>query len=502
MKRLSDRKWRLNNLYYITDKQGKKVKFQMNTFQELLLDNMWYLSVVLKARQLGISTFIVMFILDACLFNSNQTGGIIDYTLPDAKKKLEKARFAYMNLPEMFQKEIRLLKDNEQELSFSNGSSITADTTFRGSTLQYLHISEHAKICKKEPIKAKEIKNGALNAVAAGQIVFIESTAEDGEGDFYDICHTAEAMKESGEHLSKLDFKFFFFPWWEQKEYALDMPPNYRFTTDIVRYFKDLEQMGIHLTDNQKYWYVKKKVIHGEDIKKEYPSTSTEAFEASNDDKYYKQIINILKAKNHMTEFEVEKSQLVDVAMDLGSSDYTSIIFYQVVGKEIRILDFLEGSGEHISYYIGEMKAKGYRYGRVVIPHDGNNKLLSARKSVYQQLKEAGLDAFITPKLGIELGINEVRKLMPNMWFKHSTTEKLVDHLEKYSKKWNEVLGRYTDPKHDKHSHAADAMRYLAVSYREKDDEDEFETLLKADDPFYKFKKKQEVEVYRPNGGY
>ena len=65
----SDWRWRLNNLYYIVDKEGNRVQFKMNWAQEQLFDGMHYLNVILKARQLGFTTFIQLFMLDACVFN-------------------------------------------------------------------------------------------------------------------------------------------------------------------------------------------------------------------------------------------------------------------------------------------------------------------------------------------------------------------------------------------------------------------------------------------------
>ena len=92
LKKLSDRRWRLNNLYWIVDEQGDPVKFVMNPVQKRLYDRMWWLNVIPKSRQHGITTFIALFILDACLFNSNTRAGIIAHRLQDAKKILRDKR--------------------------------------------------------------------------------------------------------------------------------------------------------------------------------------------------------------------------------------------------------------------------------------------------------------------------------------------------------------------------------------------------------------------------
>jgi hypothetical protein len=51
--KLKDHKWRLDNLYYIRDKAGRKVRFKMNETQRFVVDNLWYLNIITKARQLG-----------------------------------------------------------------------------------------------------------------------------------------------------------------------------------------------------------------------------------------------------------------------------------------------------------------------------------------------------------------------------------------------------------------------------------------------------------------
>jgi len=422
------------------------------------------------------STFIELFIFDMCFFNDNITAGIIDATLPDAKKKLKKIKFAYEHLAEHMPslseqlKQARpIVKDNEQEIVLSNGSTIYADTTFRGDTVQILHISEYAKICKKDPIKADEIKAGALNSVALGQFVFIESTAEDGYGDFYEKCTRAETLEKQGSKLTELDYKFFFFPWWKQEEYKLEKPAGFGFSTASNEYFKELEDKGVKLDDDQKFWYVKKKEDQGEDMRREFPSTAQEAWESADGDKYYKRIVIELRGNNQVCEFPIEPGVVIDTDWDLGREDYTSIIFTQTVGKEIRVVDFLEGMGEALPFYNEQLIRKGYLWGKFYLPHDAANNLLSSEKNILQQMQDAwgAGNVEIVPKLDIDVGINEVRKLLPKMWFRKSTTEKLLEHIEKYSKKWSEAMGVYTGPKHDEHSHSADSLRGLAVRYQE-----------------------------------
>ena len=89
-------------------------------------------------------------------------------------------------------------------------------------TCQRLLISEMGKICCRSPDVAREIVTGSLNTVAQDQILVIESTAEGRSGYFYEYCKKAQALKDSGKKLSKMDMKLFFFPWWKAPEYTLE----------------------------------------------------------------------------------------------------------------------------------------------------------------------------------------------------------------------------------------------------------------------------------------
>src|ERR1700676_2449169 len=122
--RLNDPLWRLNNLYSIIDKSGNKSIFKLNWAQEQLYQDMWYCNIILKARQLGISTFVCLLFLDRCLFNSNCSAGIIAHTLEDAQQLFRRVKFAYDSMPDEIKSIVTSDNDTSQMLKFSNGSSL------------------------------------------------------------------------------------------------------------------------------------------------------------------------------------------------------------------------------------------------------------------------------------------------------------------------------------------------------------------------------------------
>ena len=118
---LSDPRWRLSNLYWITSKEGKRTLFQPNWAQESLLNDLHFCNVILKARQLGFSTFIQLFMLDQVVFNSNMRCGTIAHRLDDARTLFrDKIQFPFDNLPEALRNARPKLSDSAEELVLSN----------------------------------------------------------------------------------------------------------------------------------------------------------------------------------------------------------------------------------------------------------------------------------------------------------------------------------------------------------------------------------------------
>lgn len=279
--KLCDQLWRLNNLYYITDKSGKKVLFRMNEAQYFLFTHMHYFNIILKARQLGFSTAIQIFILDSAMFNENLNCGVVAQGLKEAKAIFRtKILFPYENLPEWLQRAIPIKRQSADSVEFYNGSMITVSTGFRSGTVQILHVSEFAKICATREDKAEEVVDGTLNAVHPGNIAFIESTAEGSTGHYYDMCQEAMENQLAGLPLTMLDFKFFFFPWWDEPTYTMPVPDGgLKLTKVQIEYFNALEaSIGKTIPEDRKQWYITKERQQKGKMKQEFPSTPNEAF--------------------------------------------------------------------------------------------------------------------------------------------------------------------------------------------------------------------------------
>lgn len=459
---LSDRSWRMANLYYIKDKQGNKVLFEPNWAQQKLL-RPHYLNIILKARQLGVTTYHALLFLDTCLFNENMNAAIIADNKPNAREIfVDKVKFAYDNLPDWLKRLVVAEKDNVNELRFSNGSVFRVGTSLRSGTLQLLHITEYAKICVENPKKANEIRSGALNTLQTGQFCCIESTARGREGSFYDLCKTAMDKEISQEALSDLDWKFWFFPWWQHPDYTLDSN-NILITKEKKDYFDELERkLDITLTAEQRAWYVKKEETQTDYMMREYPSTPEESFQSANEGLYFGTHMSKARQERRICHLPYEENSPVYTSWDIGIGDDMAIWCFQLLGNSIHWIDYYENSGEALAHYVKWLKSKPYMYEKHFMPHDAAKRDPGTGKTFADIARDLGLKVEVVPYDRNEMfGIDAARNAFVRFWFDQTKCAKGLKSLDAFRKEWNEKLGCYRERSHhDWASHASKALIY------------------------------------------
>jgi hypothetical protein len=150
-------------------------------------------------------------------------------------------------------------------------------------------------------------------------------------------------------------------------------------------------------------------------------------------------------------------------------SDTMVLVFFQVFRGEVRIIHEYYNSGESLAFYVNYMNAvrdeHGFQLEWLVGPHDLAVTELTSGKSRRQRLYELGCSKIkVLPRYSIVDGIERVRKLIPNLYVDSSCTY-LDGCLLNYSKEYDEIHQVWkAKPLHDKWSHGADVLRYIALA--------------------------------------
>lgn len=501
-----DKEWRLNHLYYISTKENGVQRFKLNWAQTELLHNLHNRNTILKARQLGMSTLTSMLILDGCLFEDDFKAGIIDRTEDDGKEKMQKIELAYNfleNPPETTCDHVTDPDDRAKIAAFSKmlfkkvtgnigavkatfsrvgctDTQVRVGTTLRGATLSFLHVSEYGYVANNFPLRAKEIKSGAMECVPKNSIIVIESTHEGGKtGENYRIIKSA--MENQSRELEPLDFRFFFFPWYKQPEYRIEKnEPLGR--TELDGYFVELGNSGIELDDAQKRWYLAKHKVLGDSIKQEYPSTPDEALASQIEGAIYGKVISRIRSLGQIAvDFETDPHAPLYVSWDIGMGDNTSMWLFQVgASSKYHVLDYYTSSGKAAAHYINKVREWEREHGQLIelnlLPHDASHRDLIVGLSFEQCLQQAKFRTLVIPRTSdVWQGINATRNILTSCIFHKRCSEQVWDEdIQSHYVSGIECLEYYrcapsgsngvikNAPLHDQYSHGADAFRMFS----------------------------------------
>lgn len=189
------------------------------------------------------------------------------------------------------------------------------------------------------------------------------------------------------------------------------------------------------------------------------------------DGAYYADQLNAVRQEGRIAVLAKDPILRVRTFWDLGRRDATAIWVAQFVGKEIRVLDYIEGRGQELSYYINELRSRGWGDALIELPHDGKHVTLISTGSAEDQLRAAGFEVHITPNQGPGAALSRVetaRRLFPRIWFNDTPyvaggTKALAAYHERRDDRRNVGLG----PEHDWSSDPADAFGLMCVAYEE-----------------------------------
>lgn len=196
-------------------------------------------------------------------------------------------------------------------------------------------------------------------------------------------------------------------------------------------------------------------------IQQEYYTSFDMGVEGS----YYSKYLDRMRVKGQIGTVPHELGFKVHTAWDLGVRDSTTIIFFQVVGQMVRLIDCYENSKVGLEHYVKVLQQKDYNYGKHIAPHDIRVRELGSGMTRLEKARQLGIRFTVAPQLSIEDGIEAVRSLCGKLWIDIQNCKDLLKALESYRQEWDSKKKIYkSHPLHDWSSHWADAMRYLAIS--------------------------------------
>jgi len=358
--RLRSKWWRINHLYKIIDKYGELVTFKCNEEQTYLFNKyqdhkasgaeIGLRQQNLKARQIGFTTFHVIYFFDEILFNRNRHARIVAHKQKLLEEIFEKVAIAHKNLPEIFR--MKTKSDSAHKLSFEeSNSSIAVTLGCRGETVHHLHVAEIAHIQG-----IKELIAGSFKSVGFMGDITTETTANGVGNYFHNTWQNPRIWSNN------------FFSWMNHKAYRLD-------NGDSTGAYDDyLDKLGADEAQ-RRWWYFQLSELSGdyELMLQENPANPEDAFMSSNRAVFsdynikhieprHVELITDYKAgmiKDTVTCVMITRDQAENVGMDIEDIPET----FELIDAKNSPLSVWEEPVEDVEYVIGGDVAEGLAKG-------------------------------------------------------------------------------------------------------------------------------------------
>lgn len=184
---------------------------------------------------------------------------------------------------------------------------------------------------------------------------------------------------------------------------------------------------------------------------------------------YYGTFMNDLESEGRICDISPVTGVPVETVFNIRIGDKIGVLVFQVVSDAIHLLDYVEGHGKPLSWYTAELDKRGWHATTDWVPQEARIKGQGPPgRTRVETLAHLGRAPRLVPDHKFEDGINAVRLALPKVWVDGERCGRVLDSLREYQADFDDRAAVFLDtPRNDWTVTAADAMRCLAVAYRE-----------------------------------
>lgn len=179
----------------------------------------------------------------------------------------------------------------------------------------------------------------------------------------------------------------------------------------------------------------------------------------------------------------------VYAVFDLGMGDSTAIWWYQLIGREIHMIDYYENSGEELGHYISMLHNKGYNYTTIYLPHDAKQRELQTGKTRVEFFEDNGFHNIeVLRPTSFTLGQDDIniiaRPAFSRVWIDREKCERGLECLRAYHYEFDDKNNLLKPkPEHDWSSHASSAFIYAMMAATESSEAQQVRVKFKTYTP-------------------
>jgi hypothetical protein len=193
------------------------------------------------------------------------------------------------------------------------------------------------------------------------------------------------------------------------------------------------------------------------------------SFDAAAKGAYYSEQIMLLRNQKRICKVPYDSKLLVYTVGDPGDAVY-ALIYFQVYGKEVRVIDSEEFYSPSIEHIFTTITEKPYKYAKHFLPFDATVNQIATGTSLMMQLIKLGLQNVVSlPQQKSKMdGIMLVKSAFASFWIDEKLEKKVIEPLSNYAPKYSETKHTYSqEPDHNWASHMSDAIRYMVIALQQ-----------------------------------
>lgn len=176
--------------------------------------------------------------------------------------------------------------------------------------------------------------------------------------------------------------------------------------------------------------------------------------------------INRAEREGRIKTVPVDEGYPVHTAWDLGKAVNNPIWCFQVIGDQLRIVDFYRPESDDLEEWCKWLDDKGYN-GTDYVPHDAINTEWGTKRTRIETLKLLGRKPHRIPVVSVQDGINAGNQSIRAAVFDEGRCELGIEGLRNYRREWDDELKTFRqNPVKDWAEHIGSSWRYLALAWR------------------------------------
>lgn len=183
---------------------------------------------------------------------------------------------------------------------------------------------------------------------------------------------------------------------------------------------------------------------------------------------YFGAEVNKAEREGRVCNVEIDESQPVHTAWDLGKAVNNPIWCFQVIHGKPVIVDFYQPESDDLEDWVKWLNDKGYT-GKDYVPHDILVTEWGSKRTRFEVLQSMGRKPHRLARVSVADGLQAARTTINDATFANNERVLLgVEGLKNYRREWDDDRKTFREtPVKDWAEHIGSAFRYLGLAWRD-----------------------------------